>query len=92
MEETAAKKRTRTAQTGDGTDKPVRRRRFPTNEEKLVRMVRNCVLEMIVDRENKPSDRLSAVKTLMEYFIAHDNANERELRVVFDDLPDGFAD
>ena len=64
--------------------------KYPTGEKKLKRMVRDCVLEMILDRELKPSDRLSAVKTLMEYFSEKDAGGE--VRIVLDSVPDGFAD
>ncbi len=66
--------------------------RSPSSEKRLRKMVRDCVLEMICDRDIKPSDRLSAVKTLMEYFMDKEGADSRTIRIVLDDVPDGFAD
>ena len=48
---------------------------------------------MMQDEKSKPSDRLNAAKMLMDYFIKPlDGANEEEIRIVFENLPDGYAE
>ena len=73
---------------------PKRRRiRIPSNEAALRRAGLRCVLEIIDDGDAKASDRLSAVKTLMDCFIGQDGREQdREIRIRFDDIPSGFAD
>ena len=71
--------------------KRVRRPRIPRDEQRLRRSVMRCVLSMIYDESLKPSDRLAAVKTLMDNFLTAENGSN-ELRVVFEGLEDGFAD
>lgn len=70
-----------------------RRARIPSDEETIRRAALRCVLEIIDDRDAKPSDRLNAVKTLMDCFVGQDEREQdREIRIRFDDIPSGFAD
>ena len=72
---------------------PKRRIRIPRDEAALRRAGLRCVLEIIGDRQAKASDRLSAVKTLMDCFAGQDGRElNSEIRIRFDDLPSGFAD
>ena len=66
--------------------------RIPRDEARLRRGVMRCVVSMIYDESLKPSDRLAAVKTLMDHFLSGGNGGAAELRVVFEGLEDGFAD
>ena len=66
---------------------------LPRSERSIRRLALTCVVEMMQDEKSKPSDRLNAAKMLMDYFIKPlDGANEEEIRIVFENLPDGYAE
>ena len=67
------------------------KKRLPRGEKGIRRLALRCVVEMIADEKAKSADRLSAVKTLMDYFLDKGTDGE-ELRIVFENLPDGFAE
>lgn len=53
-----------------------------------------ALVDMVTSEELKPSDRLSAIKTILDYAgkQAPPEDTDAELRVVFDGLEEGFAD
>ena len=53
-----------------------------------------ALVDMVKSEELKPSDRLSAIKTILDYAgkQAPPEDTDAELRVVFDGLEEGFAD
>lgn len=60
---------------------------------KMRRLAFDSIIEMVKDTELKPSDRLSAIKVLLD--ITEKQQQEPEdaaLTVVFENLPEGFAD
>ena len=70
-----------------------KRGRIPRSEKKLRRELMECVLEIVRDGAAKPTERLTAVKTMMDYFVNDQGgADTGEVRVVFENLPDGFAE
>ena len=70
-----------------------KRGRIPRSEKKLKRELMECVLEIVRDGAAKPTERLTAVKTMMDYFVNDkENGENGEVRVVFENLPDGFAE
>ena len=60
----------------------------------LSRLALKALVDMVTSEELKPSDRLSAIKTILDYAgkQAPPEDTDAELRVVFDGLEEGFAD
>lgn len=73
---------------------PVKRRRSsPTSEKKLRKLALDTIISMVNDTELKPSDRLSAVKALLDYIRSQpEKAEDDCIRVIFENMPEGFAD
>ena len=61
---------------------------------RLSRLALKALVDMVTSEELKPSDRLSAIKTILDYAgkQAPPEDTDAELRVVFDGLEEGFAD
>lgn len=61
---------------------------------RLSRLALKALVDMVTSEELKPSDRLSAIKTILDYAgkQAPPEDTGAELRVVFDGLEEGFAD
>ncbi|MBO4879785.1 MAG: hypothetical protein J5544_05955 [Clostridia bacterium] len=71
------------------------RKRVPliSNDRRLKKLALDAIIGMIRDDELKPSDRLNAAKTLLDYLGKQTEADgDGELHIVFENLPDGFAD
>lgn len=58
------------------------------------RLALKALVDMVTSEDLKPSDRLSAIKTILDYAgkQAPPEDTDAELRVVFDGLEEGFAD
>ena len=69
---------------------PLKRAKLP----RLSRLALKALVDMVTSEELKPSDRLSAIKTILDYAgkQAPPEDTDAELRVVFDGLEEGFAD
>ena len=65
-----------------------------TAAPRLSRLALKALVDMVTSEELKPSDRLSAIKTILDYAgkQAPPEDTDAELRVVFDGLEEGFAD
>lgn len=61
---------------------------------RLSRLALKALVDMVTSEELKPSDRLSAIKTILDYAgkQAPPEDTDAELHVVFDGLEEGFAD
>ncbi len=68
-----------------------KRSSIPRSEKKLRRELMECVLGVVRDAGAKPAERLTAVKTMMDYFLT-DGGESGEVRIVFENLPDGWAE
>ncbi|MBQ5488941.1 MAG: hypothetical protein IIT70_08850 [Clostridia bacterium] len=74
-------------------DNEKKKRGIPRSEKKLKRELMECVLGVVRDESAKPTERLTAVKTMMDYFVNDkENGESGEVRVVFENLPEGFAE
>lgn len=74
----------------DGAKK---RPRAVRSETGLKRLALGTLTEMIRDDALKPADRLSAVKLLLDYLQKQPAASaDTELHVIFDNMPEGYAD
>ncbi len=74
-------------------DNEKKKRGIPRSEKKLKRELMACVLGVVRDESAKPTERLTAVKTMMDYFVNDkENGESGEVRVVFENLPEGFAE
>ncbi len=70
-----------------------RKRRSPSSEKRLRKLALDTIISMVNDTELKPSDRLSAVKALLDYIKSQpEKAEDGAIRVIFENMPDGFAD
>ncbi|MBR5948467.1 MAG: hypothetical protein IKZ82_07485 [Clostridia bacterium] len=70
-----------------------RKRRSPSSEKKLRKLALDTIISMVNDTELKPSDRLSAVKALLDYIKSQpEKAEDSAVRVIFENMPEGFAD
>lgn len=69
------------------------RKRSVSSEKKLKKLALDTIIEMVNDTALKPSDRLSAVKALLDYIRSQpEKAEDEAIRVIFENLPEGFAD
>lgn len=61
---------------------------------RLNRLALKALVEMVTSGELKPSDRLSAIKAILDYAGKQmpPAETDSELRIVFDGLEEGFAD
>lgn len=71
-----------------------RRRPGPLpGEKKLKKLALDSIIEMVKDDALKPADRLNAAKTLLDYLGKQADADgDGEVRIVFENLPEGYAD
>ncbi len=82
-------------QTAQSPKKPAKKPRGNIAEkpEKLRKLALDSIIEMVKDESLKSSERLSAAKALLDYLEKQPAADgENELMVVFENLPEGFAD
>ena len=79
---------------------PLKRAKLPhalrqaNTPHRACRLALKALVDMVTSEELKPSDRLSAIKTILDYAgkQAPPEDTDAELRVVFDGLEEGFAD
>lgn len=70
-----------------------RKRKSPSSEKALKKLALDAIISMVNDTELKPSDRLSAVKALLDYIKTQPEKDEDgAIRVIFENMPEGFAD
>ena len=70
-----------------------RKQRSPSSEKRLRKLALDTIISMVNDTELKPSDRLSAVKALLDYIKSQpEKAEDGAIRVIFENMPEGFAD
>ena len=70
-----------------------RKRKSPSSEKALKKLALDAIISMVNDMELKPSDRLSAVKALLDYIKTQpEKAEDGAIRVIFENMPEGFAD
>ncbi len=63
------------------------------SEKRLRKLALDTIISMVNDTELKPSDRLSAVKALLDYIKSQpEKAEDDALRVIFENLPEGYAE
>lgn len=69
----------------------VKRRAF--SEKKLRKLALDTMIDMVNDTDLKPSDRLNAIKALLDFVDKQaPKSEDGVLNVIFENLPDGFAD
>lgn len=78
------------------TEKPVRKpaaRRKPPKLKDLTAQALICLSAMIADETAKPSDRLSAVKTVLDYAgKVPDGESSSTLKVIFESIDPDYAE
>ncbi len=63
------------------------------NPEKLKKLALGAIVGMLKDESLKPSERLSAAKAILDYLEKQPSEDPDEaLTVIFENLPEGFAD
>lgn len=70
----------------------VKRSAAETKRIRMRKLAFDSIVEMIKDASVKTSDRLSAIKLLLDLTDEKGESEDSALTVVFENLPDGFAD
>lgn len=72
--------------------KPARRRKPPKLKD-LTSQALNCLSAMITDETAKPSDRLNAVKTVLDYAgKVPDGESSSTLKVIFESIDPNYTE